>query len=222
MIYTLDQLQQSIHKTYDGNVDYYESDDDQYVMRTGFIHDAIEVWENEEGVDWKELFANLSDAADGDKTTIADTTEYDAPSDFIRVSSYVKVSNAGSDIYYTYTSNNSVMSRQQHGDTNYFYVTGNQSTGHKINLSSAPEAGSTISYSYYKTASKPTSTTAKIEMSKPFFVVFYTLARLYELDSRMNLVSYYDQKASSLMGEMYIANEAHPYDGDVMSLGLGV
>ena len=53
----------------------YESDstaptsgDEDYTVWTGLLNIAVNLWEREEGLLWKELFAKLADAADGDKT----------------------------------------------------------------------------------------------------------------------------------------------------------
>lgn len=40
----LDALQKRIHRIYEGNVDYYSSSEDDYILRTGLCNDAIEEW----------------------------------------------------------------------------------------------------------------------------------------------------------------------------------
>src|SRR3972149_11545619 len=56
--------------------------EEDYLVWTSLLNVAKGLWENEEGVLWKELFVKLEDAATGDKTTDG-TTSYTCPTDFI-------------------------------------------------------------------------------------------------------------------------------------------
>ena len=49
-------------------------------------------------------------------------------------------------------------------------------------------------------------------MRLPMFIVYYTLARLYEGDLRNDMVSLYEQKAKEVMDEMVILNEVPPFN----------
>jgi len=59
------------------------SGDEDYVVWTALLNIAIDLWENEEGMLWKELNTKLDDASDGDKTAAAGDYSYALPGDFI-------------------------------------------------------------------------------------------------------------------------------------------
>lgn len=208
-MYQESELQQIVHRLYEGSTDYPTSTEEDYLIRRGYMNDAIRAWAFERNIKWKELFINLSDAADGDKTTTSGDSVLDTPSNFIEISSFVKIG----DVYYTFMRNDRVMNalRRSSGDR-FFYVTGNASGGYKININPAIDStGDTISYSYYKLPELIDETTDKPEMSKPYFVVYYTLARLHEQDLRNDLVTFYEDKAQNLLDEMVVSNEVAPH-----------
>ena len=71
------------------------STEEDYLVWTDLFNIAINLWENEEGVLWKELFVKLADAATGDKTVTADDYSYAVPTDFkFPASGYVWVGTA--------------------------------------------------------------------------------------------------------------------------------
>ena len=214
-MYTVTQLQQIIHRLYDGSTSYPSSGDEDWTLRLGFMNDAIDAWAFENNnIKWRELYVNLSDASDGDKTTTDGTSQYSCPSDFISISSFLKITDSsGNKVWYPYIDNDEVMNTLRN-DTQkkFFYITGNSSSGYKININPTPdETGSTISYSYYKKPTHLSDDSDKPEMSRPYFIVYYTLARLYELDQRENMVIFYETKAKSILDEMIIANEVPPF-----------
>ena len=204
---TLDDLQGIIHKIYEGNTSTPSSTEEDYLLRLGYINDAIRIWEGQ-SVDWRELFTNLSDASDGDKTTSSGVTAYSAPTDFVKISSYVKVGS----YYYPYIEPNQVLTTLRNDSTKkFFYITGSPGS-YVININPTPDPDLTISYSYYKTATTLSSGTDKPEMRLPMFIVYHTLARLYEGDLRNDMVSLYEQKAKEVMDEMIILNEVPPFN----------
>ena len=210
-MYTLDQLQQKIHRIYQGDTDYPSSTEEDYTLRTGLINDAINDWAYNQGIYWKELFVDLADASDGDKTAVSSTEEYDPPSDFVFISSWIKITKTdGTSYYYTYAKPDEVMKIQKiDSSKRIFWITGSN-TNKKIHILNPVDG--TISYSYYKQTTELSSTTDKIEMSKPYFAIYSTVASLYELDNRNDMVSKYSQLAKNLMDEMIIENETKPYN----------
>src|SRR3990167_6160218 len=71
------------------------STEEDFLVWTELANIAISLWENEEGVLWKELFVKLADASDGDKTTTAADYSYAVPTDFrFPASGYVWVGTA--------------------------------------------------------------------------------------------------------------------------------
>lgn len=211
-MYTLDELQQKIHRIYQGDVEYPVDGEEDYTLRTGFINDAINDWAYNQGISWKELFINLSDApvsVGGDKTSSTSTTKYEAPTDFVFISSWIKITNSNNtSYYYEFCPPDDVMRRlKTDSSLKFFYITGVPGS-YVININS-PISG-TIEYSYYKRATHLVNTTDVIEMSKPYFAIYKTVSQLYELDNRNDMVSKYTQLAKNLMDEMIIDNETVP------------
>jgi len=206
-LYTLDQLQQKIHLAYEGNTDYPSSGEEDYTVRTSFINDAIHEWEQSEGQYWKELFTTLAVAATGDKTASVGDTTYNAPGDFMFISSYLKITGSDNSVSYYRQIRPDDFVNVYAGDTaaKVFYITDNPSSGYVININN-PKAG-TISYSYYKQATELSNTTDKPEMSMPYFIIYHALLQLYELDNRTDMITKYSQMKNDLMKNMINMNE---------------
>ncbi len=186
---TLAELQARLHLLYEGDTSTPDSSDDDYTTRTALLNAGIAVWEQEE--DWRELYTTLSASAvglGGDKTTVADQAAYDCPSDFSRLVGYLRVGTT----YYNQISPHQVQLYDQDTTTDFFYVTGNPSTGYDVTIHPTPTTtGDTISYEYYKTASTLSSSSDVPEMSDPMFLVYFALSRLHEADG----ANYKAQKA---------------------------
>lgn len=217
---TTDAILQSAHRIYVGDVEYPTSGDDDYSLRLGLVGDGINSWAlkgSEENVQWKELFTNLTDAADGDKTAAANDYAYDCPTDFVELSSWVKIG----DLYWEVINPNQVMQYTKNDPGGrWCYITGNSNTGFVLNVNQ-PIAG-TITYDYYKTPTIPTVGSDVVEMRRPYFLVHYILARLYELDSRNDLVTLHEGKMANILNAMVIDNDLDPFNnsyklGDLQS-----
>lgn len=207
---TLDDILTKIHIIYEGDTTYPSSGEEDYEVRLQMINDAIDEWAYLENTYWKELFTNLSDAATGDKTATASDNEYDAPSDFRFISSFLYITDTNNiKHYYKYIKQDEVINYQaEYPSGKAFYITG-KPTAYKINILN-PVAG-TINYSYYKTPSHLSSSTDVPEMSNPLFIVYSVVAKLYELDNRNDLVSKYIQMANNALNQMIIENETAPF-----------
>lgn len=149
----------------------------EYLLRREILNQGVGVWEKE--AQWTELFAKLSDAADGDKTTVATQAAYDCPTNFLFPMGYLRVETTSS-VYYPFKP---VQSLQLIGTTDsttkFYYVTGNPQDGYDITIHPTPgTTGYTITYEYYKTADLITATTTVPEMSDPLFLVDYALSVL--------------------------------------------
>lgn len=207
---TLDQLQQMIHSLYKGNASYPSYGESVYTYRTSLLNMAIQDWGFNQGVYWRELFTNLSDAGSGDTAATANDTTYSTPTDFMFISSFVKITASdGSSSYYRYVKPDEFMNIQKNNTSEkVFYITGSN-TGKAINIQ-APIAG-TLNYSYYKTPTELSAAADKIEMSKPLFAVYSVVEILYEQDLRNDMVNKYQQLKKQLMDEMILANDVFPY-----------
>lgn len=207
---TLQDLQEKIHALYEGDTSYPVSGSEDWNFRLKLINDAIDEWAYNEGVYWKELFKNLADATDGDKSATKGTEIYNAPTDFRFISSFVKItdSNGSKTIYRMIRPDEVIKIQQTDSSAKVFYITG-KPTAYKINILN--DVTGTITYSYYKTPASLSATTDVPEMSNPMYIVYSVLAKLYELDNRNDLMVKYSQLAKGAMDQMIIENETKSF-----------
>lgn len=178
VINTLDNAIGFINTLYEGDTTAPSSGDDDYTYWTSLLNIAIGLWENEEGVLWNELFVKLADAADGDTETVADTYSYDCPTDFrFPASGYVWLGSGTSKTALKVINQEELQAHEN--DTGYWcYFLMDGSPTLEINPNLTITGGYTISYNYYKKASKVSSSGDTFEMSDPMFAVFYALSEL--------------------------------------------
>jgi len=172
--------QEYLHTLYEGDNSTPTATGNDYLARRILLNAAIGIWEVEEI--WNELYVNLSSAADGDKTTTADDSTYDTPTDFKFPLGYLWIGTTAYELIppedYTLMSSTSTGHR-------IYYVTGNKSSGYVINIFNAPSStGDTIRYEYYKEASTLTATTSVFEMSDPWFAIYFALSELFGQDGK--------------------------------------
>jgi hypothetical protein len=176
------------------------SGDESYALWTALFNIAIGIWENEEGMLWRELYVSLADATDGDKTISASTWDYDCPTDFRFVVGKVRlVSPSGVSSYYEVIPPTDV-SLYDDNSGRWCYFTGNVNTGYDLHFN--PDlnltTGDTIAYEYYKNASTLSSPTDKFEMADPMFAVFYALSELKKDEGDTSALSIASQKLESM------------------------
>jgi len=162
----------------------YESDntapsagDEDYTVWTSLLNIAVGLWENEEGVLWKELFVKLADASDGDKTASAGDYSYDCPSDFVfPASGYVWIGSGTNKTAYQVIKQEDLV-LYENNSSNWCYFLMDTSPTLEFNPNCTVKAG-TISYNYYKHASLLSSGSDTFEMADPMFAVYYALSEL--------------------------------------------
>lgn len=208
---TESDLQSIIHKRYEKNTSVPDDGSDDNLVRRSLMNDAVDKWgnfANAENIKWRELYTTLDDAATGDKTATTNVNDYNAPDDFIDISSYVYIEASSGTVIYKYKKNDEVLNEEQVNPSgNWFYITGSPSTGYTIHIN-APVAG-TIHYGYYKSPTKYTSSTSVCEIRKPYFVVYEVLSALFE-EERPDLSNKYLQMAADLLNSMKTDNEIPP------------
>lgn len=203
---TAEQLIQFIYRTKEHDTEYPSSSDDDYTLYLALIGDAVRLWETEKGIRWNELWTTLTDAATGDKTVVADTLDYDMPTDFRALGAWVRTTtSSGSHTFYKVIT---AAEAEGHKGTSepYAYVTGNVATGFTLHFGQQPTAGDTINYPYYKAASVPDDGADVIEMSDPLFCAFYGLSTVDEENMGKWL-----SMANERMKAMKYANADMPY-----------
>ena len=163
----------------------YESDsnsptegDENFVVWTGLINIAINLWEKEEGLLWKELFAKLADTADGDKTITAGDYSYAVPALFRFPASGIVWLGTGTNKTPFKVIDQKDLTLYENNSDNWCYFLMDTSPTLEFNPNCTLTTGDTINYNYYKFATKLTTSTDALEMSDPMFAVYYVLSEL--------------------------------------------
>lgn len=230
---TLTQAQQILHSLYQGDTNDPSTSDDDYSTRTRLLNAAINVWEKEGDGRWPELFVNLSDASDGDKTTTSGTSAYSAPTDFSFMAGFVRVDDEnGAQTFYPEVSLDKAPLYANDTATKRFYVTGNTQDGFTVNILPAPTVtGRDITYEYYKVADQLSTGSDIIEMSDPYYAVYYALSVLFENDGEGDRAIKALQQSRDRLDQMkirrmvvgaYQDNSIPDRDYDTGTAGFGV
>lgn len=173
------------------------SGEEDFTVWLNLANVAVNIWENEEGMLWRELFVKLADAADGDKTTNASDTSYALPGNFrFPASAYVWLGSGNNKTPYKVRTIEKLQLYENDGG-NWCYFTGT-TLEFNPNLSSTIPAGETISYNYYKYATALTTGASTFEMSDPMFVAFYSLSELKKEEGDTSALSIATQKLEGM------------------------
>lgn len=165
-----------INTLYEGDSDPPTSGDEDFAYWVSLVNIAIDLWENEEGVLWKELFVpNVQNSTSGDKQTIADTHSYSLPNDFrFPASGIVWLGSGSSKTPIKVISPEESQLYSNSGD----YVCWFTGTTLEFNPNMNITGGYDINYGYYKYASRVSNGSDIIEMADPMFTVYYALSEL--------------------------------------------
>lgn len=177
VISNLDDCIEYINSIYEADSSAPTSGDEDFTVWTSILNIAVNLWENETGMLWKELFVKLSDATTGDKTTTT-ARSYDVPDDFrFPASGIVWIGSGSTKTAYKVINIEDLTLYENNSDNwCYFVLGGTPSLEFNPNCSLA--SGATINYAYYKNATKLSTGTDELEMSDPMFAVFYALSEL--------------------------------------------
>lgn len=178
---TLTQAQTILHALYQGDDDTPINTSDDWAVRTTLLGVGVDEWE-QEITEWRELYTTLLTASDGDKTTVASTATYNCPTNFIRPVGFLRIDDGTNTHYYPRKEVDGIQLFDDNTTEKFYYVTGSASAGFSITIHPTPDDAYTVSYEYYKRATKPTGTTDIFEMSDPYFAIYYALSVLHEND----------------------------------------
>ncbi|OFW53971.1 MAG: hypothetical protein A2163_07825 [Actinobacteria bacterium RBG_13_35_12] len=178
VISTLDNAIEYLNNLYEADSTVPTSTEEDYIVWTSLFNTAVNLWENEEGILWRELFVKLANAADGDKTVTAGDYSYAVPTDFrFPASGYVWLGTAPNATAYRVIKQEEVQLFENNTEKWCYFLMDTTPTlefNPQINLTT----GDTISYMYYKNATALTTGASTFEMSDPMFAVYYALAEL--------------------------------------------
>lgn len=176
----LDWLQQQIHYKAELNVDVPSSGDDDYTLRTALINQWIENWENEEGMLWDELYAPASITVTGasNYSLLASYSNMKRPGGWVRLED----SSGNTIAWYPVKKPNEIQNLINSSD-NYAYFLGDEYDGYTLyfNPHALPTSG-TIKFSYYKKATRLSTSADNVEMSDPLYIVHGVVSDIYSTE----------------------------------------
>lgn len=224
---TEDDIIDQIYSFYENDSTTWSSTSAEYLTARNMCKAAIIRWEYLEGVRWNELYTTLTAAADGTKTTTALTYTYGAPTNMKvppQPDDYVRIGTSEAVATYYKVIPLSKVEQMKHSSDRYCYFTGNAKLGFTLNVNSqlTYNTGDNIYYEYWRYATYFTATTSTTEMSNPFFIVHYVLARLYKSDGLLNESNQELQIAENILQEMKAENTdviTDGIDGSVTGFG---
>lgn len=198
VITTLDDAIGYINFLYESDETAPSSGDEDYTVWTSLVNMAVNLWETEEGMLWNELFVKLADSATGDKTTVANDYSYSVPTDFIfSASSYVWVGSGTSKTAYRVIKQEDIQLFENNSD-NWCYFLMDTTPTLEFNPRCTLNGSQTISYNYYKNASKLTTGASTFEMSDPMFAVYYAVGELKKEEGDSSALQIASQKLESM------------------------
>lgn len=173
------------------------SGEEDYTVWTDLLNIAISLWENEEGMLWRELFVKLADAATGDKTTTT-ATSYACPTDFkFPNSAYVWLGTGDTKTAYKVIKQEDIQLYENSGENwCYFLMDGSPTLEFNPNLTIT--SGQTINYNYYKFASSVAVAADTFEMSDPMFAVYYAVSELKKEEGDTSALQIAQQKLEAM------------------------
>lgn len=195
---------QQVYLLSQGNTDYPTSGDDDHALILAFLNNAINIWENQEGIDWAELFAT-------ETGTIA-TSDYDYSlnANFKRPAGQLKI---GDYLYNFNHPNEQHLTEKVDSAYKHYTVTGVQ--GSKVlNVYPTPSIelnGLSFSLPKYRYATTYTTgeETTHIDMSDPYYAIHYAISQ-YMLEDSPQVASVHAQIANQKLIAMRIANDSKP------------
>ncbi|MCL5070189.1 MAG: hypothetical protein M1308_04745 [Actinobacteria bacterium] len=174
------------------------SGDEDYTVWTSLANIAVNIWENEEGMLWNELFVKLADAPNGTKTTTIGNYSYTVPTLFrFPAGGYVWLGdNTNKTAYKIIKAQDLQLYENDSGNWCYFLMDGTPTLEFNPNLTFSK--AQTINYAYYKKATKLTTGTDSFEMSDPMFAVYFILAELKKEEGNTAELQIASQKLNAM------------------------
>lgn len=198
VIKTLTDAISKINTLYEGDSSAPASGEEDYTVWLGLLNIAINIWENEEGIFWDELFVKLVDASDGTKTITSSNYSYTVPTDFrYPASGYVWLGSGSNKIAFKVIKQKDVQ-LQENSSGNWCYFLLDSTPTLEFNPNATLPNGYTINYSYYKHATALTTGSDIFEMSDPMFAVYYALSELNKEEGDATSAALAQQKLESM------------------------
>ena len=198
----------SIYKRFEKTDEAPDTSGEDYIVRMEYVNAAIDKWENELGIQWKELFSTLSQTLVSgvyDDNTGTGTLQY-----FKRPAGYLWI---GEDKYQYVRPERVEKEVEMNAGKKIYTVTGSKGT-YAIHV--YPSTSGAFTLNYVKRAQKYSTgvETEEIEMSDPEFCIYDVLAQLYLEDDNTTQASVVQQVAGAKMDAMKLENERDPFNNN--------
>ncbi len=202
---TLTEFQTKLHELYQLDSSVPASTEEDYAVRTNLLETAINLWFNEEGTMWRELWTQ----ATGTTTT---STTITLPTDFKFPGGFFRTKNDGVNWQYwpILDQPKSELYKNITNQPQFAWITGNKKAGFTLNLSVAPTNGVAYDLPYYKEPVIPSAGGDVIEMSDPFFAIYVALSKLHENDGEGDRATLALQIADTRLKSMKFLNSKAP------------
>ena len=212
----ISDLMNEIFYDFEKSVDTPDKTSEDYLVRLRYARKAIEKWENEIGIEWKELFGTISGTLTAgfynDNSGTNTLENFKRPAGFLIV---------GTDKY-EYVRPEQVEKEQRENASKKIYtVTGSKGT-FSINVYPVVTGAFTLNYRKLATKFYTGNETTEIEMSDPTFIIHDVLAQLYADDVNNDQAWIEMQTATAKMEAMKLNNEIIPWynNNEVPSSGI--
>jgi hypothetical protein len=203
---TVTQAMAFLNTLYNGNSTPPTSGEEDWIVWLSLFNIAINVWESEEGMLWRQLFVKLSDAADGDKTATAGDYSYAVPTNFSQpASAFVWIGTGTNKTVYRVIDQKD-LPLYETDDENWCYFLMDTTPTLEFNPNCTVQAG-TINYVYYKTATVVTTGASTFEMADPMFAVYYALNELKKDEGDMTAGGVASQKLEAMRTKNFMETE---------------
>jgi hypothetical protein len=197
IITTLDNFISYVNSLYNSSSTAPVSGDEDYVVWTALANLSINVWEQEEGTLWNELFVKLADAPDGTKITTT-ALSYTVPTLFsFPACGFVWLGDGTNKTKYkVIPAKDKQLYENDKGNWCYFLMDGTPTLEFNPNLTMT--SGQTITYEYYKFATALSTGSSTFEMKDPMFAVYFTLAELKKEEGNSGELQMASQKLEAM------------------------
>lgn len=198
----------SIYKRFEKSADDPDITGEDYTIRMEYCNSAIDKWENESGIEWKELFGTLSQTLSNgvyNNNTGAGTLE-----NFKRPAGSLYI---GTDRY-QYVRPERIEKEVDMFPTKKIYTVTGSRGQFSINVYPVVDGAFTLNYRKYATKYSTGTETEEIQMADPEFVIYDVLTALYLEDDNNTQASVCGQIATAKMDSMRLANETDPFNNN--------
>jgi hypothetical protein len=195
---TLTNAISSLNALYEGDSTAPAEGEEDFTVWTSLLNLAINLWENEEGDLWKELFVKMAAGQGADVTSSSITYSYAVATLFRSpASGYVWLGTGQNKIAYKVIAQEDVQLYENNG-SNWCYFLMDTTPTLEFNPNCTIPNAQTINYNYYKYASSVSTGTDTFEMSDPGFAVYYALSELKKEEGDVSALTIATQKLEAM------------------------